>query len=337
MIGAYYLKPDHLDRDQRRYILFGNEPMLLVESQELIWQTVKSYGFNEKIRFDIDDNFDWSPLIQECQSQPLFTKQRLIQCYISNFTKIRERFSDLIATMSDDVIIAASIGVVTKAQKNSKWWARLQEQTLVISHYELSPKEVKTWLLAKMKNIGIANEEELVSTLLYHNTGNLLALSQELEKLKLQYPNGKVNIKDYQAHLAQQSKYQPYHLVNAALDGSMEQIIKIYSSLQSSGIEALYLINTINKELKALTKIATNVVQAQPDLRGYNFFRNKEKNESLKKALRRHNRASLQKSILQLGRLERSAKGRGVYNTKAVWHGLLVLLLNLAGHKIWNP
>ena len=42
------------------YLLVGTDPLLLSESEDLIYQTALSQGFDEKNQIIIDTNTDWS-------------------------------------------------------------------------------------------------------------------------------------------------------------------------------------------------------------------------------------------------------------------------------------
>lgn len=339
-INASKFNQTQLHPNNRCYLLFGQEPMLLEESLLFIRQNTKERGFNERLRFDIDNHFDWRVLFNELQSQSLFSKQRLLECHLANLAGIDDPLLKLVALANktpNDIVLVLLTKKISQSQKKSKWFKAVEKQGIIVGHYELKPQELQAWLTKKMQQLDIVPKPELVQILLFYNEGNLLAIWQELQKIKLSYTDKNIDVIDYQTHVEQQSQYAPYHLINAVLLGNVKQTLKIYEVLKHNGIEPLYLINTLNNELNLLSKIAVEAQQfgLEPALKPYRFWAAKA--TMVKSVLKRNNGTTLQKILLYLGQLERSAKGRGTYNSQTIWHGLLALLLNLSGQKIWIP
>ena len=47
---------------RQSYLLWGNEPLLLQESQDAIQSVAKSQGFSEHYQFTLDNNTDWNEI-----------------------------------------------------------------------------------------------------------------------------------------------------------------------------------------------------------------------------------------------------------------------------------
>lgn len=335
--NARQFNPTHIHPDYRCYLLFGQETMLVEESLILIRHNAKQYEFNERIRFDVDLYFDWNLLTTEIQTQSLFSSKRVVECHISSLANKAPQLLALIESVPADVILVLIIAGFKSAQKNTKWFKSLDKSGVIVGHYELKPQEALNWVHLRMKQLNITPNQALTQSLLLHNEGNLLAMWQELQKLALEYPNGKIDFEQYQANIVEQSNYKPYGLINAALMGNPQQTLKIYLVLKDNNTQALHIINVLNNELRVLSNIAIDakkigLIQA---MRPYRMWGVKE--TLAKQALHRHTAAGLQKLMLLLGQLERSSKGQGQYNADQVWHGLLTLLLNLAGQRLWTP
>ena len=61
------------------YLLFGQEPLLVEESVDLIRSAAHEQGFVERTRFTLEAGFDWASLTQSSQSLSLFSQQRLLE------------------------------------------------------------------------------------------------------------------------------------------------------------------------------------------------------------------------------------------------------------------
>ncbi len=314
------------------FLLFGEEILLIEENLALIRQNAKKRGFDDKVRFDVDAHFDLSILYEEWYTESLFSNKRLIECHISS--AIGEKIMPLINTIPNDIMVVMIVDTLAKMQKNSKWFKAIDKQGLIVSHYLLTSAQMLNWMQHKVKQFGLIVNTQFLQTILFYNEGNLLAVFQELQKLKLAYPDGKVDIKAYYGQIEQQSHYKPYGLIHAALQGDTQKVIKIGQILKINGTEPLYVINILIQEFKLLVRLAINAkrVSFTHALKAERLWHQKE--VMVKSVLARYNDRALQNMLLILGRLERSAKGQGELN---VWHALMALLINISGKKLWIP
>lgn len=329
------LNQTHAHVDNRVYLLFGDEPMLQKQSLFFITKNAKAQGFDSQMRYEIDRFFDWHLLFQELQAQSLFAQKRIIKCQLSYLKDAIKHFPKLLENIPEDVILVLVIDSLTPAQKKSKWFSNIDKKGVVISHYSLNHIQTKNWLIARLSGLKLTLDAQTIDALLHNNEGNLLAMWQELQKLKLTYLDCKIDNTLYQSHLEQQSHYKPYQLVDTALSGNVKQTLKIYYRLQAEGLEAMYLVNLLAKEIKTLTNISLNArtVGVKKAVSEYRFWG--EKPRIIEAVVQKNSTAQLQKMLLTIGQLERSSKGRGQYDTKTIWHGLLSLLITLSGHKTW--
>jgi len=55
------------------YLLTGNDPLLLQESQDAVRQYAQLQGFDEHHTVQLDNNTDWQALFSICQALSLFS------------------------------------------------------------------------------------------------------------------------------------------------------------------------------------------------------------------------------------------------------------------------
>ena len=329
-IRSEQLNKSHLDTNV--FLLFGEEILLIEENLALIRQHAKERGFDDKVRFDVDIHFDLSILYEEWYTQSLFSNKRLIECHISG--AVSGEMIPLIDTVPDDITLIVICDLLSKAQKNSKWFKAIDKRGLIISHYLLTNMQILNWMQHKIKQLELRVDKQFLQTILFYNEGNLLAVFQELQKLKLAYPDAKVDTDTYSKQIEQQSQYKPYGLIYAAFRGDSQKVIKIGQILKKNGTEPLYIINILIQEFKLLVRLAINAKRANVAyaLKAERLWYQKE--VMVKSVLARYNDRTLQNMLLILGRLERNAKGQGMLN---VWHALMALLVNISGEKLWIP
>ncbi len=314
------------------YLVYGEETLLVEHSINFIKNNAHKKQFNERLRFDIDNNFNWSDIYQELNSKSLFSNKQIIECYLNINTQNTNNMLEIIENITDDVIIIFVINNITSAQKKTKWFKTINNSGLIIANYLLKEQQTKNWIINKAKQLKLNIDNKIINSLLFNNEGNLLAIAQELEKLKLAYAKEHIDYDSYCKQIEQQSSYKPFGLVNASLLGDSKKVIKIQQILQENGTEVMHIINILINELKILIKISIDAKKSDTNqiIAKYHFWYEKE--NAIKKALARNSTAQIQKIIISLGKIERNAKG---YGKQDIWSSLLKLLLNLSGKKIW--
>jgi DNA polymerase III, delta subunit len=83
------IKPESLNAQltnklESLYFVFGAEFLLIEQSLGEINSAAKQAGFDEKIRFEIDGNFDWGLITAEIANISLFSPKRIIECKAQN-------------------------------------------------------------------------------------------------------------------------------------------------------------------------------------------------------------------------------------------------------------
>ncbi len=58
------------------YVLFGNEPLLILEATDLIRDHARQHGYTERALFSVDQHFDWSDLFNASNNLSLFIYSR---------------------------------------------------------------------------------------------------------------------------------------------------------------------------------------------------------------------------------------------------------------------
>ena len=317
------------------YFIFGPEPLLVDQSLTQVRSAAKAQGYGDKISFEIDGNFDWDQIVAEISSVSLFSPKRLIECRLKTGklgVKGSKALSDIAASLPSDVLLVISADKIDMAQQKSKWFKTLEKFGVIIQHWEIQNDHLVGWIVNHMSALGLESNVEIAKNIAFCTEGNLLAAMQEIEKLKIAYPDGKINVDDYLNQITQQSKYSIYGLIDSALSGNADQVLKIYDSLIDDSAMPIQLSSSLYREIKTIIEMSIELQQQSVDvvLQKHRVW-NKRK-PIITHALKNHSYQSLQKILLLLGRIDRSIKGMDNLN---VINELRILLLNLAGKTPW--
>ncbi len=335
------IKPEALNSQlanklESLYFVFGAEPLLIDQSLAEILSAAKQAGFDEKTSFEIDGNFDWGIITAEIANISLFSPKRIIECRLKT-GKIGVKGSKALSTLSgnipSDILLVISTGKLDLAQQKSKWFKTLEQHGGVIQHWEISSDHLVGWISNHMASIGLAVNKEVAQSIAFCTEGNLLASMQEIQKLKMAYPDGNIDTQDFLKQAQEQSKYTIYGLVDAALFGDAAQVNKIYKTLSGDVAMPILLSSSLYREISSIIDMSIEMHQnsdINAILQEHRIW-NKRK-PVITNILKRHPYQYLQKLLLLLGRIDRSIKGADNLNVVDELHALL---LNLAGKNRW--
>ncbi len=336
-IRPQQLESELHDKLKSVYFIFGAEALLIDQSLGQIRSAAKTAGFDERVSFEVDANFDWNQIYGEISAASLFSPKRIIECRLKTGkigVKGSKSLSDIVSTIPNDILLIVSTGKLDMAQQKSKWFKTLDKYGGIVQHWEVDRSHLVGWITNHMSGLGLEDNKEVAQNIAFCTEGNLLASMQEIQKLNMAYPDGKINTQEYLDQANQQSKYTVYGLIDASLSGDINQVEKIYSTLIGDSSMPIQLSNSLYREIKSIIDMSIELQQAKDVnsvLQKHRVW--KKRIPIITNVLKRHPYQRLQKLLLLLGRIDRSIKGVDNLN---VINELRTLLLNLAGKTQWT-
>ncbi|SQC41727.1 DNA polymerase III subunit delta [Klebsiella pneumoniae] len=179
------------------YLLLGNDPLLLQESQDAIREAAAAQGFTEHHTFSIDNSTDWQAIFALSQAMSLFaSRQTLLLILPENGPNaaINEQLATLVGLLHDDLLLIVRGNKLTKAQENAAWLTALAQRAVQVSCQTPEYAQLPRWLAARAKQHQLQLDDAASQLLCYCYEGNLLALAQALERLALLWPDGKLTL-----------------------------------------------------------------------------------------------------------------------------------------------
>lgn len=312
------IKPEQLQNSLSNqlastYFAFGAEILLVEQSLSMIKGIARENGFKERFRFDIDGNFSWDSIISLISSPSLFAEKRIIECRLTTGkigVKGSKALTEILETLPDDILLIISSGKLEMAQQKSKWFKTLDKKGIIIQHWEVQSNQLVGWITRNMSQLGLDSNIEVANAIAYCTEGNLLASMQEIQKLKIAYPDGKINLREYLNQIDQQSQYSVFGMINSALQGDTDKVNKVFNSLVDDSTPPVILVSSLYREIKNLVNMSIELKTNQTIESILNNHRVWQKRKPLiSNALKKHSYQKLQKLLLRLGRIDRSLKG----------------------------
>ena len=329
------IKPEQLQNNLSSqlasiYFVFGAEILLVEQSLSLIKESAKANGYSERFRFDIDGNFSWDSIFSLISSPSLFAERRIIECRLTTGkigVKGSKALTELAESLPDDILLVISSGKLDMAQQKSKWFKALEGIGVVIQHWEVQSNQLVGWISNNMSQLGLNSNNDVANAIAYCTEGNLLATMQEIQKLKIAYPDGNINLQEYLNQIDQQSQYSVFGMIDSALQGDSEKVNKIFNSLVEDATPPVILITSLYREIKNLVTMAIELKTNQTIETVLKNHRVWQKRKPLiSNALKKHSYQRLQKLLLTLGRIDRSLKGMDNLNVYDELQGVVTSL-----------
>ncbi|QIR28400.1 DNA polymerase III subunit delta [Kluyvera genomosp. 3] len=240
------------------YLLLGNDPLFLQESQDAIRHAAVSEGFIEHHTVTLDASTDWNEIFSLCQAMSLFaSRQTLLLLLPENGPNaaINEQLATLVSLLHGDLLLIVRGNKLTKSQENAAWIQALANRAVQISCQTPEPAQLPRWLANRAKQNNLLLDEPASQLLCYCYEGNLLALSQALERLSLLWPDGKLTLPRVEQAVNDAAHFTPFHWVDALLAGKSKRALHILQQLRLEGSEPVILLRTVQRELLLLVTL----------------------------------------------------------------------------------
>ncbi|PIJ48795.1 DNA polymerase III subunit delta [Erwinia sp. OLTSP20] len=311
------------------YILSGNEPLLLQESQDAIRHQAQQHQFTEHHSDNIDAHTDWDALFASCRELSLFASRQTLTLQLAENgpnAAIAERLVTLSSLLHDDLLLILRCPKLTKAQENSAWYKALSAHAVVVPCQAPEQAHLPRWVHGRAKQLNLQLDDASVQLLCYCYEGNLLALSQALERLGLLWPEGKLTLPRVEAAVNDASHFTPFHWVDALLAGKNKRALHILHQLQQQESEPVIMLRTLQRDLMTLLTLQRQMktVALRSLFDQYRVWQNRR--PLFSEALQRLSADRLRLSVSQLTRIELILKQD--YG-QSVWSELETLTLML--------
>ena len=226
--------------------------------QDAIRHAAVSEGFIEHHTVTLDASTDWNEIFSLCQAMSLFaSRQTLLLLLPENGPNaaINEQLATLVSLLHGDLLLIVRGNKLTKSQENAAWIQALANRAVQISCQTPEPAQLPRWLANRAKQNNLLLDEPASQLLCYCYEGNLLALSQALERLSLLWPDGKLTLPRVEQAVNDAAHFTPFHWVDALLAGKSKRALHILQQLRLEGSEPVILLRTVQRELLLLVTL----------------------------------------------------------------------------------
>lgn len=337
-----HLKPEQLASHLQRkglsavYLISGDEPLQLNEAADYIRQQAKQKGIQERIILDVGSDFDWRRLADESANQSLFSSNRLLDLRLGSKKpglkggKALHEYT--IRPVGGDILLITS-NKLEKQMQSSKWYKSLDKVGVTIQTWPIETDKLATWIQQRIQRYNKHLTQEAAQLIADSVEGNMLAASQEIEKLCLLINDDTISIDDITSAVTDNSRFDVFSLIENTYAGQCKRLMRIFHGLKNSDQEPIAIYGVLMWDYRRLCMLAENYANGTPLNKLFAEYRiwGNKRQQAITLILHRHSAERLYSFLQQANAIDQTIKS---VEKHSAWDSLLRLLLLLAGYNI---
>ena len=312
------------------YVVHGDEPLLALEAADWIRAAAKKAGYAEREIFTVEAGFSWENLLFSGNSFSLFGDQRLLDVRIPSGKPGIEggkTIQQYCAALPQDSVTLITLPKLERQTQNSQWFKSLESAGVVVAVYPVERNRLPQWIQQRLADQGQQADKDTLEFLADSVEGNLIAAKQEIQKLSLLLPQGRLSFEDVKNAVLDVSRYDVFKLGDTMLIGDTVRFAKMVEGLRGEGEAPTLILWVLSNEIRALAKIKQGQRKGAALGQLMRSARIWEARQPLvEKALRRVAEPTLKLALQQAAALDKLIKG---LRSGDVWDEILQLGLLL--------
>jgi len=283
----------------------------------------------------VERSFKWGALLAANQSQSLFGDKKLIDLRIPTGKPGKDggqALQDYVGNLSPDNLTLITLPKLDWATQKAAWVSSLQQAAMYIDIPLVERNQLPNWINQRLGLQQQSADRQSLDFIADRVEGNLLAAHQEIQKLALLHPAGKLSFEQIHDAVLNVARYDVFKLNEAMLSGDVARLSRMLNGLKGEG-EALPLVLwAMAEEIRTLLKLKSGMAQGRPLsalLKEYRIWGPREK--LMDPALRRVSLQTLQTALQEASQVDKMVKGlRAKAFAGDAWDALLQLGLRVA-------
>ena len=306
----------HLERELRPlYVLYGDEPLLVLEAADAIRKKARQQGYSEREVLTALPGFDWNQLLAAGGNLSLFGDRKLIDLRIPNGKPGKEGSSALQAwcqNLSADNLLLITLPELDWKEEKAAWFIALASAGVAVKLNAPPLAELPGWIAGRLRRQQQSADPESLGFIAERVEGNLLAAHQEIQKLALLYPTGKLSPEQVRDAVLNVARYDLDGLREALLLGDLTRFKRTLDGLMHEGEAPPLILWALTEEIRALATVRAGLDHKLPLdalLRDAKVWGPRQ--SAFKKALQRLNSGELARGLTQAASIDKTIKGIG--------------------------
>lgn len=314
------------------YTVYGEEILLALEACDRIRRRCREEGYSEREVLSVESGFDWSQLAASGNSLSLFATRRLLELRIhtgkpgNDGAEALRRYA---ADLPPDMVTLISLPKLERTQQSSSWFDALDAAGVMVAANPVTVARLPRWIADRLALQDHHVDEQTLAFLVSRVEGNLLGAHQEVQKLALLFPPGKLDPGQVKDAVLDVARYDVFKLGEALLAGDAPRFARMLNGLRGEGAGPPLVLWALAEEARALLHVGRGLAAGRALQQLLREARVWGARAELMPAAARHFTArELEDTLLHAARVDRMIKG---LSRGDVWDELLQIGLRLLG------
>jgi len=316
-------------------LVSGDDPLLVGEACDAIRAKARAAGFTERELHFVERGFDWAAMRDASRNLSLFADRKLIEIRLGSASPGEPgtaTITEFAEHRSDDTVVLVIADKLDGKALNTRWASSIDKHGMVLQVWPIELTRLPAWIRERMARHKLDVDQATAAMIAERVEGNLVAANQEIEKLALLHPPGKIVGEDILEAVVDSARYDVLQLGVAAMQGQLSRAVKILEGLREEGIDATVVLWGLNKDLTWLSRCAHLMRHGQSADSAMNTeYVWRPRQAAMKQALARHSVPAIQRMLVDASNVDRVIKG--VRRSNA-WLELQALIARIAGVKL---
>lgn len=287
------------------YLITGDDTLRVNEALDALRRQARERGFAEREVHFIERVAQWDDVRQSAASMSLFAEKRIIELRLpigKPGTAGSAALVDLLKAATPDQLLIMITDHLDRPTQSSAWVKAFETRGAWLPVYDLRRNELPDWIEQRCRRAGLTPSADAVALLIERVEGNMLAAAQEIAKLALLTPGGKLDAPQVLAAVSDNSRFDVFKLSEAALEGDAARALRILAGLRAEGVEPTLVLWALVRDLRKLWQARSGDA---PPGRGWS-----PQAAALEKAMRRVGKFPFERIVARATRADRMSKGR---------------------------
>lgn len=238
------------------YVVTGDEVLLVMEAVDAIRAAARAAGFGERTVLEVEAGFDWGRLGEWARSASLFSSRRLVELRMSAPPNGagQAALEAYARRLPEHTLTVVTLPRLAKKAMQAAWFAALAEAGEVVEILPVGRAELPAWLAARLARHGFEAEPAVLEFLAERVEGNLLAAHQEVEKLALLFPPGRLSLEQVSEAVSNVARFDAFALADAVLAGDRARAARIVDALAATGESPVPILGTLAWLVRSLAR-----------------------------------------------------------------------------------
>jgi DNA polymerase-3 subunit delta len=308
------------------YIVSSDELLLTQEAANSIQTAAKQAEFIEHTRITAESNSEWSKILySHAFSISLFAAKQFIELNLHHIkfnATTSKALQEYFEKPREDCVLLIRTNKIDGKTEKSAWFQAFEKKSIFIPIWPIAATQLPHWIMQRAKKLGVTLNKDMAEFIAAQAEGNLLAASQEIEKLALYMLTANNIDKDF---FTDNTRFDVFDLVDSVLAGNHSRSLRILKNLAELDTEPTLILWALTREFRTLAEMMTQLKQGISFSSLCSKLHIFEKRQpSVRAFLQRQSIEKCWDLLLKSAQVDRMIKGFEMGN---VWDGLEDLIM----------